>query len=642
MKPPQSRLRRLLQWLGLALGVVVLAVVGLIALGRSPGEAMTPAGLRRNLSLYVPVHDGTRLAVEIWLPANLAPGRRLPAIFRPARYVAAGESGPLERLQFALGREPGWLPGIDVFTKAGYAWIAVSLRGTGAPFGTRNLELGDAEVDDLMEVLDWVVRQPWSDGRVALMGGSYDGVTAEVLAGRGHPAVKAAVWQVSWLDTYEFLFPGGLYRQGFVNEWTRVALGFDANDWPTAMGLDGWQRQALGWFVRGHKPVDGVGGKRLLREAVAGHRPQPANELSRDTIYRDDKPRGAVTNWNAFSSYRARAGLEHAQVPLQVWVSWLDAHLATHALARFLTYRVPQQLVICAWNHHLVADGDPFKPLGAPADPPPAEQWRMIIEFLDAHLKGGVPARSEIRFTTLSSGGWTTVSNWPPPGFAPRRWYLGSDRRLQLAPLQETLAVDRYEVDFEATTGAASRWNHFTPDIVYPDRAAADARLLTYTSEPLELDLEVTGSPVVHLEVVSSATDGAFHAYLEDVAPDGRVTYVTEGALRALHRQQTVSELPYHPLGPKRSFRRGESAPLVPGEVATLEFDLYATSVRFRQGHRLRLALAGADAGNFARMPAEGALSWEVQRGRDRASWVELPARASQPLPDRHDPQPAM
>ncbi|MHB1306010.1 MAG: CocE/NonD family hydrolase [Limisphaerales bacterium] len=257
------------------------------------------------------------------------------------------------------------------FTQAGYAWIAVSLRGTGASFGTRDLELGDAEVDDLMDVLDWVLKQPWSDGRVALMGGSYDGVTAEVLAGRGHPAVKAAVLQASWLDTYEFLFPGGLYRQGFVDEWTRVALGFDANDWPTAMGLSGWQRQALGWFVRGHKPVDGVGGKRLLREAVAGHRTQPANELSRDTIYRDDTPRGAVTNWSAFSPYRARAGLEHAPVPLQVWVSWLDAQLATHALAKFRSYRFPQQLVMCAWNHHLAADGDLFKPVDAPADPPP-------------------------------------------------------------------------------------------------------------------------------------------------------------------------------------------------------------------------------------------------------------------------------
>jgi putative CocE/NonD family hydrolase len=167
-------------------------------------------------------------------------------------------------------------------------------------------------------------------------------------------------------------------------------------------------------------------------------------------------------------------------------------------------------------------------------------------------------------------------------------------------------------------------------------------RLLTYMSEPLESDVEVIGSPVVHLEVISSATDGAFHAYLENVAPDGRVTYVTDGALRALHRQQTTSGLPYQPLGPKRSFRRADNAPLVPVEVATLEFDLYATSVRFRQGHRLRLALAGADAGNFLRVPAEGVVSWEVQRGRDRASWVELPLRTSQPLADRRDPPPAM
>jgi putative CocE/NonD family hydrolase len=75
--------------------------------------------------------------------------------------------------------------------------------------------------------------------------------------------------------------------------------------------------------------------------------------------------------------------------------------------------------------------------------------------------------------------------------------------------------------------------------VFYGDRAEADRRLLTYTSAPLTDDVEITGHPVVTLYVASTATDGAFYVYLEDVDENGRVTYVTEGQLRALHRRLT-------------------------------------------------------------------------------------------------------
>jgi predicted acyl esterase len=63
-------------------------------------------------------------------------------------------------------------------------------------------------------------------------------------------------------------------------------------------------------------------------------------------------------------------------------------------------------------------------------------------------------------------------------------------------------------------------------DIFYPDRSGEDRKLLVYTGAPLATNVEILGSPVVVLEVASTATDGTFFAYLEDVAPDGHVTYL--------------------------------------------------------------------------------------------------------------------
>jgi putative CocE/NonD family hydrolase len=186
-------------------------------------------------------------------------------------------------------------------------------------------------------------------------------------------------------------------------------------------------------------------------------------------------------------------------------------------------------------------------------------------------------------------------------------------------------------VDFTASSGSATRWHTQLGggDVVYPDRAEADRKLLVYTGEPLARDVEVTGSPILTLALASTAGDGAIHAYLEDVSPEGRVTYLDEGVFRVIHRKEVDPDsLPYRPLGPAHSFLRADAEPLHPGEVATIRFALLPTSVLLRRGHRIRLALAGADAGLFQRYPAEGTPVWTVHRDREHPSFLELPMRS--------------
>ena len=141
-----------------------------------------------------------------------------------------------------------------------------------------------------------------------------------------------------------------------------------------------------------------------------------------------------------------------------------------------------------------------------------------------------------------------------------------------------------------------------------------------------------TGSPVLTLVMSSTTSDGAIHAYLEDVSPGGRVTYVDEGVFRVIDRKEVdPKSLPYEPLGPAHSFRRADALPLIPGEPATIRFSLFPTSVVLRKGHRIRLALAGADASLFQRIPADGTPAWTVYREAHQASFLELPERRRAP-----------
>ena len=123
------------------------------------------------------------------------------------------------------------------------------------------------------------------------------------------------------------------------------------------------------------------------------------------------------------------------------------------------------------------------------------------------------------------------------------------------------------------------------------------------------------------LQITSTHSDGAFYVYLEDVAPDGRVTYVTEGILRASQRAISSATPPAATFGPWQSHTRADFAPLTPGAVTELHFALFPTAVVFRQGHRLQLALAGHDADSFLRIPEDGTPTISVRHG----SWIDLP-----------------
>src|SRR5205814_9180354 len=131
--------------------------------------------------------------------------------------------------------------------------------------------------------------------------------------------------------------------------------------------------------------------------------------------------------------------------------------------------------------------------------------------------------------------------------------------------------------------------------------------------------------PLVDLLITSTDTDGAFFVYLEDVDDQGVVNYLTEGGLRAIHRKLSSDQPPLKILVPYHSFLKNDAMPLVPGQLAELKFGLQPTSVLIRKGHRLRIAIAGADKDSFARIPSAGTPTITVARNRQHGSWIELP-----------------
>jgi hypothetical protein len=346
--------------------------------------------------------------------------------------------------------------------------------------------------------------------------------------------------------------------------------------------------------------------------------------------FRDD-PLGAF-NLRDISPSGLRARIEASKVPMMVWCGWLDGGGGEDALTRYYNFSNPQVVIIGPLSHGGDYDVDPFASNHTPPVPSTEEQFKMEADFFDRVLRNETaePIESSIHYYTMGEGRWHTTKAWPPAGLSAERLYFGEHGTLTAVVPSVPIASDSYAVDFTASTGKQSIWatGFGGGDVVYPDRAEADKKLLVYTSEPIEADLEITGTPVLTIEMSSTTSDGALHGYLEDVSPEGRVTYVDEGLLRVIDRKEVdPKSLPYKPLGPAHSFMRKDAEPLTPGEAARIRFALYPTSVLLRKGHRIRVALGGADASVFQRYPADGTPTWKIYRDAQRASFIDLPVR---------------
>ena len=587
-----------------------LAVVLTVAIGGcAPGQDQPRAP--DESSSYITAADGTRLAADVYLPAAEG-GAAYPALLTLTRYrrgLEDPETGePLNTLS-RLDRH---------FLAHGYALVKVDARGSGASFGTRPVEYGRQEVLDAYDVVEWVVSRQWSDGTVGAYGTSYTGTTAELLAAVNHPAVKAVIPGWSDFDAYPSpVRPYGLLARGFIETWGDLVGHMDDNN-----------AEVMGAGVR---RVDEDEDGSLLAAAVAEHAANP--DVFRTVVatgHRDDVVGGGQT-WAEIGPIHWQNEIEASGVPMLVMVSWMDAGTADGALLRFRHFSNPQKVLVLASTHGGGYHASPYVVSGEPLPPDPSEldQFELRRLFFDRHLKGednGVDEWPSMRFFNLGEEAYHDSETWPPAGGGHRTYYMDSDGRLTPGPEAMVGGSDDYTVDPEVTTGANNRWmaQMGEPILGLDDRGEMDTRMLAYTTEPLDADVQIAGYPVATLMLASDREDGALFVYLEDVDAQGRSRYVTEGGIRLIHRKTVpnpyyAGEVPYH------SFARSDAEPMPPGEAVEVSIRLWPIAALIRAGHRIRISVAGADAGMFDPLPVDGDATLTVHRGSDNGSRIVLP-----------------
>ncbi len=575
------------------------------AQGRTPvrfPEAVAPRNdIRMDNRVPVKMRDGVILYADVYRPVDAG---QYPVIVSITPYST-------ERFPSA------YATGVYL-ARRGYVYVYPDCRGRHESEGVWEPFTYDGQ--DAYDTVEWAAKQPWSNGKVAMQGGSY-------LGQNQWRAAEAA--------------PPGL-----VTIFPSVASTSLYHDWITLNG--GWRLSFnFGWGpVRQESRIMQNTGPHLVDGLRAIHfddlqRHLPLNTMQqlagRNARFYDD--------WLAHPSYddywkrfNVEDSFEQVKIPAHTFGGWFDIFLQG-TLRGYVgmsqkggseTARKLSHMVVGPWGHGSTQKfGDiDFGPTAH------VEINDLEVRWYDYFLKGiqnGLDKEPPVKIFVMGRNEWVYEQEYPLARTDYRPMYFTSggsangdrgDGRLTWEKPAAASATDTYKYDPANPVPSLGGNNCCgTPTPAGPkDQRPIEGRqdVLVYTSEPLAEPLEVTGPVKVVLYASSDAPDTDFVAKLVDVYPDGTTYNMAEGIVRARYRESL-------------------STPtlLKPGEVYRFEIDLVGTSVEFQKGHRIRVHVTSSHFPQFDRNPNTGApfgttaeirvAQQTVYHDAQRASHVVLP-----------------
>ena len=653
------------------------------AFGRYEGYSVETYRQFVRTSVYVPVRDGTRLALDIYRPAidGQPVRRKFPTVFEFTRYwrgqqLPDGRIGTRYFGYLKPGQSSGTLYAPNwaaTLVRHGYVVVIGDNRGTGSSFGASPGPLTATEARDEHDLIEWMAGQDWSDGNVGLAGDSYTGTNQYIALTQPSPHLKAIFPAVANFELYATAVNGGVFRKGGILSMynTLVGLGTASKvEQPLPPAVDGDVTHALRDEARaGHRKEGFSGYTAFLYSPVLDH---VASELSLKTVEdrirvlastsalipeiadRPDLQRElmSVGYYRGLGSFDfSSAGgeksispssifdlINKAGVPVYAWSGWRDVD-PDDGFLFFSNVKNQRKLAVGPWSHY---------PGNKRGDLREEEAIRLraveSLRWFDYWLKkidNGIMKEPAINYAVVENAykwEWRSASTWPLPEAVHTEMYFQQGRSGSVRSINDGLlsskppetpdAVDTIFVDYTATTGTKTRFHDTTGGgpLYYPNLAENDAKGLTYTTDALQEDLVVAGNPVVTLFATSTAPDGEFSVYLEDIDPYGFSTFVQDGYIRALNR--TLGTPPYNNMGrpwPSGARSDGDAVPPLSRGITKITFPLQPVAQRFKAGHRLRVTIQGADADSNLTFPTVPPPQVTIARNPAFSSRITLP-----------------
>lgn len=559
-------------------------------------------GVVLRASVYRPA-DASGRAIDDKLPTvfNITPYTRLvPALADAAaahpvlgealdRLGAADLSGtPFDGLTELTGGLGGGLLrtfGVNRnLVENGYVQVVVDVRGTGYSEGVWDV-LGEREQQDTVEVFDWARAQPWSNGDFGMAGVSYSAINSLHAADK-RPAGLKAIFPVEPSEDLarEIVATGGAFGAGFMPAWLIAVNGLK--------------------FV----PIDSLLRGDFDPQWLADRLADPAVMFPQmfDAVLNGE---GEAANDGAFYDVR-NADVERIQVPTFVTGGWHDIFgRGESRIFDRLQMPAGQKQLLMGNGYHL----NPGLGHGTEGAPPRLDVLERAwfdkwVKGIDNGIDGYGPA-------TLyqQGGGWITASQFPRAGADYRRLYLNGtpsgsaphavvDGSLTVdaptAPSTHSVAPGLRAACSRDTAQGTAGFGAILGSTCTQDARFAEAESLTFTTAPVTEATEISGPVAVHLLTTTDAPDGFWSVTVNDVAPDGRSTVITNGALlssrSALDESASEKDASGAYTVPVADLGADTTRAVTPGAPLILDIGLNGTEAKLAAGHRLRVDVAAA------------------------------------------------
>jgi len=467
----------------------------------------------------VPMRDGVRLATNIIVPEGPGPW---PVILTRTPY---GKDGAIAAVD---GRE-------QVYTDAGYARVVQDCRGRFKSEGKYRAFVDDME--DGYDTVEWIAKQPWSNGKVGMVGTSAMGITTNLAAMAGPPHLLAAFVALAHGSSYRYSsYPGGLFLQNLGEEWLR-RQGVPPADVPRPIIRD-YDETAAKLDIRNYYskmtvPFYNVGG------------------------WYDIFLEGNIDNFVALQAQGAGNARGH------------------------------EKLQMGAFGHRPLM-GDLKYPSDA-ADHGESQKMR----WFDYWLKGvdnGITKEPAVRYYVMgdtldkSAPGneWRTAASWPPASTA-TSYYFGDNHSLTVATPKTKNDKDSYAYDPKNPVPSVGG-NNLMMDVGPMDQRTVSGRpdVLKFETQPLTDPVEVVGRLTAKLYVSTDAEDTDFMVKLVDVYPNGYEALVHDEGLRL--RYVNGFDKPTH---------------IEKGKIYPIQVDLWSTALVFNKGHKIAVHVTSSNSPRF-------------------------------------------
>jgi uncharacterized protein len=603
---------------------------------------------------YVRTRDGTRLAIDVRLPAGPGPYPTL------VEYSGYGYANP-------AGAESGISP---IANLLGFAVVDVNMRGTGCSGGAYDYFERLQSLDGY-DVIETVARQPWVLGhRVGMTGVSYGGIS-QLFVGATDPPHLAAITPLSVIDsTITTLYPGGILNTGFALNWG-MERAHDALP-ASSTGGQPWALKRIRGGDRTCAANQALHGEAVNLIATLRHnnhyRPSFADPLDPITfVHRITAPTYLACQWEDEQTGGHCADLaQHFTGTRHAWFTFTNGiHTDSLDPATFTRWYDFMELYVAHRRPSLSPSARGLAPLvyqttfgisgvTLPPDPiqaqPSYAAARVAFEKLPAiRVLFDNGAGSPVPGAPLP-GFEQSFARFPIPGTRARSWFLSAGGALA------GVAATRARADRFTWRPAARRPTNFTgPDNGDPGglwnatpsyrwEPTPPGTAASYMTAPLAANTAVIGGGAVHLWIKASALSVDLQATVSEVRPDGRETFVQSGWLRADERKLDLAHSTL--LQPVPSLRAADVAPLPRGRYTEVTVPLYFEGHVYRRGSRIRLTISAPGGDQpvwaFAETQPRHPATVTIAAGRSTPSRLILPVVPGVTVPTGLPPCPGL